>query len=86
MARLRKHIVFDRFLARLFAVAPDPWPLKGGVAIEYRLGDRARATRDLDLLHDLGALQLDDDLSMAESFDLGHFFVFSIRRTASWMV
>jgi hypothetical protein len=28
---------------------PNPWVLKGGVALEFRLADRARATRDIDL-------------------------------------
>lgn len=51
LVRMRKHIVFERFLARLFSTAPDQWTLKGGVALEYRLGDKARATRDIDLLH-----------------------------------
>lgn len=81
LARARKHIAFERFLARLFAAAPDQWTLKGGVALDYRLGDKARATRDLDLLHDPDLAQLDEDLAMAESIDLGDFFIFSIRRT-----
>lgn len=49
ISRSRKLIAFDRFLARLTTDAPDQWILKGGVALDYRLGDRARATRDLDL-------------------------------------
>jgi hypothetical protein len=45
---LRKLLAFDRILARLSAVAPDEWRLKGGVALEYRL-DRARSTTDIDV-------------------------------------
>jgi hypothetical protein len=50
--RLRRHVAFERLLLRLAADtsggAPR-WVLKGGLALELRLGLRARATRDLDL-------------------------------------
>ena len=49
LGRLRRLVVFDRLLSRL-AVAPSGhWVLKGGAALEFRLPDRARATKDLDL-------------------------------------
>ncbi len=35
-ARDRKRVAFDRFLARLAAVTPDGWMLKGGFAIDGR--------------------------------------------------
>ncbi|MCC6223135.1 MAG: nucleotidyl transferase AbiEii/AbiGii toxin family protein [Thermoleophilia bacterium] len=47
--RLRRQIVFERVLARLVRSHPGVWLLKGGVALEARYRDRARATRDLDL-------------------------------------
>lgn len=47
--RARRRIVFERVLARLVASAPDLWVLKGGFALEARMPDRARATRDIDL-------------------------------------
>ena len=47
--RLRRIVVFDRIAARLSA-AEQGWVLKGGAALEFRLGLRARATRDLDLV------------------------------------
>lgn len=47
--RARRRIVFERVLARLVAAAPDLWVLKGGFALEARMPDRARATRDIDL-------------------------------------
>jgi hypothetical protein len=34
--RIRKLIVFDRFLARLLAASPEGWVLKGGVALGLR--------------------------------------------------
>jgi len=47
--RLRKRVAFEKFLARLFEQTPAHWVLKGGYALELRLGGRARATRDVDL-------------------------------------
>lgn len=49
VARLMKRLAFERFLARLFQKGSERWVLKGGYALELRLGDRARATKDLDL-------------------------------------
>ena len=48
-ARLRRIVVFDRIAARLSA-SDQGWVLKGGTALEFRLGQRARATKDLDLV------------------------------------
>ncbi len=47
--RLRRSVVFDRIAARLSA-SDQGWVLKGGTALEFRLGLRARATKDLDLV------------------------------------
>ncbi|SRR6266540_1593501 len=47
--RLRRRTVFERLLVRLEHTMPGAWVLKGGMALEVRLGDRARSTRDLDL-------------------------------------
>jgi hypothetical protein len=47
--RLRRRAVFERLLVRLDHAMPGQWVLKGGMALEVRLGDRARTTRDLDL-------------------------------------
>jgi len=38
LVRLRKSVAFDRLLARLFAVAPDRWVLKGGLATSESRG------------------------------------------------
>ncbi|HYI25714.1 MAG TPA: nucleotidyl transferase AbiEii/AbiGii toxin family protein, partial [Thermomicrobiales bacterium] len=61
--------------------APDDWMLKGGVALDYRLGDRARATRDVDLLYIPSEDMLEDQVAQAESTDLGDYFTFSVQRT-----
>ncbi|MGD0063141.1 MAG: nucleotidyl transferase AbiEii/AbiGii toxin family protein [Streptosporangiaceae bacterium] len=47
--RLCRIVVFDRIAARLSA-SDQGWVLKGGTALEFRLGLRARATKDLDLV------------------------------------
>ncbi|MGH2387799.1 MAG: nucleotidyl transferase AbiEii/AbiGii toxin family protein, partial [Chloroflexota bacterium] len=49
--RLRRAVAFERLLARLLIVAPNRWMLKGGLALDFRLGARARATKDMDLAH-----------------------------------
>lgn len=49
LERLRRRAVFERLLVRLELGAPHRWVVKGGMALELRLGDRARSTRDLDL-------------------------------------
>jgi hypothetical protein len=48
--RVRRGFVFERILARLEVVEPGAWVVKGGMALEWRLGKRARGTRDLDLV------------------------------------
>ena len=49
LTRLRKMVAFDRFLARLSTRRPDAWLVKGGLALQLRLAERARTTKDIDL-------------------------------------
>jgi len=51
--RLRKRVVFERCIVRLQQYPESPWVLKGGFALELRLGDMARMTNDMDLSVDL---------------------------------
>lgn len=79
--RLRKRVAFERFLARLFKHSPSRWVLKGGYALELRLGGRARATRDIDLdLPPPPVEDLLDELQEATELDLGDYFVFVVGR------
>ncbi len=48
LVRLRKLVAFERLLARLMAVAPDRWILKGALAFHFRLAARFRTTKDRD--------------------------------------
>ncbi len=77
--RLRKRVAFERFLARLFEHGPSRWVLKGGYALELRLGGRARATKDIDLdLPPPPVEDLLDELQEAAELDLGDFFVYGV--------
>lgn len=47
--RLHRHIAFERLLARLLKKGQSPWTLKGGYAMELRMPNSARSTKDIDL-------------------------------------
>ena len=80
LARDRKRVAFDRLLARLLSVAPGQWLLKGGFALDLRLVDRARATKDIDIDWQDGRDTLLEALIDASDFDEGDFFTFTIER------
>jgi hypothetical protein len=82
LARLRRSAAFDRLLTRLFAVAPDRWVLKGGLALDYRLGAKARTTMDIDLAGPGSEDAATADLLATRQLDLGDHFSFAIERTA----
>jgi len=83
LARLRQLLIFDRLLARLFAIFGDRIVLKGGLVVELRL-DRARTTKDIDLrligdpddmllkIQEAGRLDLRDFLSFEVTDDPRH--------------
>ena len=54
LIRLRKRVAFERCMVRLQKDQNSPWVLKGGFALELRLGNQARMTKDVDLTIDLG--------------------------------
>lgn len=81
IARYRKRVVFDRFLARLVEVAAGEWMLKGGFALNLRLDDRARSTKDIDLAWRADENELLDVLIDAAIHDVGDFFTFTVERT-----
>lgn len=47
--RLRRRVICERVVARLQAAEPGQWVLKGGMALEVRLRDGARLTKDVDM-------------------------------------
>jgi hypothetical protein len=81
LQRLRRIVTFDRLLARLLTVAPDRWVLKGALALDFRLGARTRATKDMDLVRMDSAEAATADMLAAQSCDLGDYFAFALNRT-----
>lgn len=75
---VRRQAALERLMVRLVTVAPDRWALKGGLALDTRLGVRARSSLDMDLDHATGSLQARTDLEAAIVTDLGDNFSFSI--------
>ena len=78
LVRLRKMVAFDRLLARFIRSQPDQWVLKGGLALQLRLGDRARTTKDIDLLSLTEPNRVFDSLREAVALDLGDWFSFEV--------
>ncbi len=83
LVRLRKLVAFDRLLARLVADAPQNWLLKGGLALQLRLGQRSRTTQDIDLLLVRPMPDLHQALARATARDLKDWFEFEIAPSAS---
>jgi hypothetical protein len=82
LVRLRKMVAFERFLARLVAAQPESWVLKGGLALQFYLGERARTTQDIDLLlrGALPTVEIHRRLVGAALLDLGDWFLFEVAR------
>jgi len=79
LARLRKVVAFDRFLVRLIQYQPDQWILKGGFAIDLRLVNKARTTKDIDVLALMGSADILSSLRSAGSLELGDWFRFEVQ-------
>jgi hypothetical protein len=84
LARLRKLVAFERLLARLVIVAPNRWILKGGLALDFRFGDRARTTMDVDLTRQDDEAAASTDFRAAELADLADYFNFDIGRSSQF--
>jgi len=78
LSRLRKLVAFDRLLARMVAADPDLWIVKGGYALEMRLGARARATKDVDAALRAPFEDASNVLAGAASVPLKDWFEFEI--------
>jgi len=84
--RLRKRIAFERLVKRLQFSPDSPWIVKGAVALDLRFGNRARATKDLDLgigPSSLGSTSDDPaeiagNLQAAAANPFEDFFVFNV--------
>lgn len=72
--------MFDRLLARLALVASGRWVLKGALALDFRMGEKTRTTKDLDLVRQDDEESATADLVACESVDLDDFFLFVIQK------
>jgi len=70
-------------LARLVADAPENWLLKGGLALQLRLGQRSRTTQDIDLLLVRPLPNLHKALAQAATLDLKDWFEFEVALAVS---
>jgi hypothetical protein len=76
--RLRKLAAMERFLARLADGQPDTWQLKGGLALQFRSGNRFQTSEDLDVLVFVQADQVIQFLEQTGAMDLGDWFIFEV--------
>lgn len=76
--RRRQLFIFDRYLARIFAVIKDAVVLKGGMVIELRL-KRARTTKDIDLRMIGDPNDVLARLQKAGRIDLGDYLTFEVQ-------
>ena len=83
LVRLRKAVVFDRLLVRLVIAAPGRWVLKGALALDFRLGERTRTTKDMDLVRGDNEAAATSDLIAAQAVDLDDFFTFDIEKISA---
>jgi predicted nucleotidyltransferase component of viral defense system len=65
---------------RLAIAAPDRWVLKGALALDFRLGERTRTTKDMDLVRGDNEAVATSDLIAAQAVDLDDFFAFDIEK------
>lgn len=79
VVRLRKAVVFERFLARIRRTSAEGWVLKGAYALDVRLGLRARRTIDVDLASRGGGEEIVEWVRRACGQELGDGFHFILR-------
>lgn len=80
VVRLRKRAAFLRFLARHDAVARQRWVLKGGFALDLRLGSSARSSQDIDLARRSTEEEVTEDFIEAQGLDLDDHFTFQVEK------
>lgn len=78
LTRLRKMVAFDRYLARLVKNQPGQWVLKGGLALQLRLGAGSRTTKDIDVLLMDGGQDISMALRRAGAVELVDWFSFEV--------
>ena len=80
LTRLRKMVAFDRLTARLIGDKESRWVIKGGYALQLRLPDTARTTKDIDAATGQPLSRAETALHRGSSRDLSDWFTFEIRQ------
>ena len=79
LTRLRKTVAFDRLLARMMnAEQAGHWLLKGGLALQVRMQEGARTTKDIDVLLRDKSEDAHRLLAEASKVALGDWFEFEV--------
>jgi hypothetical protein len=84
IVRMRKLIAADRLIARLLAVEYNGWVVKGGMALDLRYEDRARMTKDLDLVRADDPETGFEALLTATDIDLNDYFAFTVGKASTF--
>ena len=66
---VRRQAALESLMARLAHDTPRRWALKGGLALDTRLGQHARPSMGMDIDHVEGAAAARDDLQRASALD-----------------
>jgi hypothetical protein len=75
---IRKTLAFNRFLARLAIALPHGWVLKGGFFMQLQFHQKARTTRDIDLLFTEQKKNIRNVLMKASKVPLSDWFAFEV--------
>ncbi len=75
---IRKTLVFNRFLARLKIALPHSWVLKGGFFMQLQFHQKARATKDIDLLFTNHKKNIHAELVKASRVPMSDWFSFEV--------
>jgi len=78
LVRLRKAVAFEALLRRLLRDHPDEWLVKGGFALQLRLGLQTRTTKDIDLRAAGSIDQAERHVRDAAQRELGDVFTFEV--------
>jgi len=76
-------VTFERFVARLMLAQPGYWLIKGGLALQWRLGNLARTTKDLDMLLTTPLEDVHQALVRAALLDIGDWFSFLVAQPSA---
>lgn len=74
----RREVAFNRLLARMLLIDADSWAVKGGMNLAYRVGGRARSTKDIDFSQRGGVEVIKGVIKGATALDMADHFLYRI--------